>query len=1426
MIRSYIVSTVLLLLVSPLLCGQDYNPSPKAMDGRIDEWGIPGRHWTDPVLQGQPYLYENEAQGNPTRNLPGNYVNGPDNDKTDPTHLPGHDSGTDEPLNNDLLVRKEDGMASGFNIISSLLSFDPTKDNGTFWVAWDLPGPTNPSLSGSHPTTPQPPYEADGYYNLFIFEDLGSVDDYWYPIPFDADCNENREVIDRAGDPGTFGSIDDAGFPGGMIETSDEHYTVELWVGDNQGYSKKESSVLKLIANQDSRFFQNLDGSSKLDRNGFPIYIELWQAPTQPYHTLRWKAFIPGFYLKSGVPLYLGYHDPDNVSPPPILDTFTHSNPMDIIQDDPDNNDQYEIEIKLTNMFDLLPLINSDNCNGYSAANPVDKWAVYHSYALLGADADGDHSDEEWVPVHLDVPALEMIYSVDKKVFCGSCTPGDKQSSFPGNDVAYALPGADILFELQITIPEDNPGQIANGMGEIWGRDLLPEINNNILPGSLELCTDLITVTGDSDLNGHVIIPDFSTDGTDWAIIDDRTGNPMLFDPSAQTATGDIVVVIPFKVTVHPNYNVQGQQNDIDNTITIYGKYGGETGAEISDSVFVNVLVPELSCAKFVEIYDKDNNLLDSGSNPVANPLVEQYPIRIDFTLTMTNTGETELDLLADAFEDECLCMIPDLVPIPFCNGQTVTPGLLTWGASESVKVSWTVESFSEFTDAVNVQIASGICDFNPPTPNRDYIFNFFKGLASVVVDGTAGGIPYYLCNDGAPEVECTSNTTTTTIRPPDAVIEVEKLVSCFSNGPFTKSVTALPGADVYFKLTVSNPLPPVGTVDHDHTLFNDELVGEAIYTGNFQILSAHTIQPANFNPDGTIFEINPPLALGESFVMIFEVETNALFNTMGTPTDVMNTLNGACDGPDAGTAPDDQESDFAEINIVVPGVNCEKSVTVTTDVGGTPTVHGPAQTISDISRIEEYPWNVQWDITVNNTGETYLFVPVTDLLIKNYTQNDCNLPKTLYLAPGASETIVCTEVINDYNENVVLDTNDQGGFNDWVHNWAAGANIQVDENPAGGPAICYQNNGQPVEAYNPPDIVCDAKYNLPAPCAVVAIVDKQVSCFENTGYGASVEAFPDTWVYFRITVKNNSPTIPIENCYVTDQLTGEYLPGSFTAITPPDFKLAPNIYNLGAMNPLEEITIKYKVKTNPAYDTVGVPEEIFNKVIVAADGPDADPDPDPYPDPCNEAYAELTKGTVNILVPELDVHKVVLVTDNNGITYPADGIAVPQVWLDENAVYPITIDYTVTVTNDGDVDLPAVELEDEMLFNLSIGSPPGIVTTFNPNPWDWVFPLAKSTQKIQYATVVCDDLAEAQVLAGADYVPHDVLAIDNYAVGTQPAFTVPDVCGESPELTDGAPAKVHLFEMVNDIPALDWVGVILMILTLGGLMIWRGSRG
>jgi hypothetical protein len=1341
------LSTVLIWFSSPQLLAQpvDYNPIPKDPNGSLSDWGD-----GDPLdIFNYTHLYENEAQW--IENAEGGA--GGKVEPGDPT---------DPPLKETLVIPQGRPMGNGYNLCSALVSFDPTHEGGTYWVSWDLPGETNPLVS-------------DSFFNKWVETSQGLV---WYPVPFDADSNENKDTVD---DPVSgFGSIVAQGL---VEEDEEEFYRLFLYVG---GDETQAPNITLFRGNRNS--MPEVDDFTYTGP-GYYIFIEFY-AYKKIGQDYEWTAFIPKQFLKdTSADLDLK-----------ALGLVSHSDPATQVKP------LYDIEVEVNGILsEIWPLIDPAAV-GYDP-DEMGIFDNFHAFAEFRADTDGDESAEEKIEVGINVPRLPMIVEVDKKVFCGDCTGEKIQSYAPsGDDWVFALAGSDILFEINITIPRDHPDNVANGMGYVYGKDVIDVINNNIDPFSLELCSNLIELDG---VTGIIDVDGFNINDDEWVIVENGTTEPYLFYPSDPDLVDDIQIKIPFKVTVGDPYTQKNITQDILNTVTVWGNNGLTNGPEDSDDAYVNILVPEITCDKFLEVYDDDDVLVASGTF-VDVPFDSKYPLTAKYILTVENTGETEVDFDTNALEDECLCVIPDLAGTPFCNGNTNPAQTVGIGGSMVVEVEWVIETFNEYIEATNLQLLNGNCD------DGTHIWNTFSAIGTVVVDGELGRVPYFVCNDGQDvDVECDSNVVTLTIDIPPAEIEVQKLVSC-DDVTFTDNLAyALPGAEVYFRLILTNPAGAL--VDHEHTWFTDDLVGEATYANDFKITAGYSINPGAFNPNGTIFEVIPPLEIGQSVVMTFRAVTNENWNQQNTGPEITNTLNGAADGPDIGNEVDDQDSDFAEVDILVPEASCSKVVKVTTQDG----VYGPAQSIPNIPRTDEYPWNVEWTITVSNDGETFLNLDLTDPLIENWTGNDCSLPAALNIAPGANEIIVCTEVIADYDENKVLDTQDVDGFDEFVHNVATGENVQVDEDPAGGDPVCYLFNGQPVDAYDLDDFSCDSQYEAPPPCGEIVIDEKLVSCFENTGYADSVEAVPGAWVYYRFTVRNPSATVDLEHVYARDQVSGEYV--NFMAIDPPNFQI--NLpypgFDLGPLNAGQTKTVKFKVMVDPNYDISGPPVEITNTLTVYADGPDLDDDPDPTAE-CPDAEATVTNGAVNAVVPDLQVEKVVLVQANDGQFYPENGIPDTSVSLPDGIAYPIQCFYTITVTNTGEVDLPSVDVTDPTLE-----SPPGGIDVVCVPPSPWTFAIDIGNQQVIDCTVTLDNFAEAELLAANDHLPSIEDSIDNQASAEQLSFQPDEVCGPTQDLpADSEIVRINLLPPPPDmVPALDWAGFMLLILALSGLIVWRSIR-
>jgi hypothetical protein len=145
-----LLSTALIWFCSPPLLAQpvDYNPNPKDPNGILLDWGN-----GNPLdILNYTHLYGNEAQW--IENAAGG-VGG----KVEPGDP------TDPPLKETLVIPQGRPMGNGYNLVSGLVSFDPTHEGGTYWVSFDLPGDSNDKVS-------------EGFLNKWVLFDQGLT---WYP---------------------------------------------------------------------------------------------------------------------------------------------------------------------------------------------------------------------------------------------------------------------------------------------------------------------------------------------------------------------------------------------------------------------------------------------------------------------------------------------------------------------------------------------------------------------------------------------------------------------------------------------------------------------------------------------------------------------------------------------------------------------------------------------------------------------------------------------------------------------------------------------------------------------------------------------------------------------------------------------------------------------------------------------------------------------------------------------------------------------------------------------------------------------------------------------------------------------------------------------------------------------------------------------
>ena len=161
----------------------------------------------------------------------------------------------------------------------------------------------------------------------------------------------------------------------------------------------------------------------------------------------------------------------------------------------------------------------------------------------------------------------------------------------------------------------------------------------------------------------------------------------------------------------------------------------------------------------------------------------------------------------------------------------------------------------------------------------------------------------------------------------------------------------------------------------------------------------------------------------------------------------------------------------------------------------------------------------------------------------------------------------------------------------------------------------------------------------------------KHVSCFQNGPWSLSQMSFVNTWVYYRVWIRNPSATVPIDNCYITDVLEGAFVSGSLEFVQGPSF--TPGVTkNLGPLAPddgqpggPDEIQIIFRVRTDPNFNVTGKTDDIKNSVLIQADGPDIGSDPDNGPN-SSDAKGPIP---VDIVLGKFSMNKEVRVSDSNG---------------------------------------------------------------------------------------------------------------------------------------------------------------------------------
>jgi len=332
------------------------------------------------------------------------------------------------------------------------------------------------------------------------------------------------------------------------------------------------------------------------------------------------------------------------------------------------------------------------------------------------------------------------------------------------------------------------------------------------------------------------------------------------------------------------------------------------------------------------------------------------------------------------------------------------------------------------------------------------------------------------------------------------------------------------------------------------------------------------------------------------------------------------------------------------------------------------------------------------------------------------------------------------------------------------------------------------------------------------SPAPVIVEVSKYVSCYETGPWTQHhADSFVGTWVYFKIIVKNptsGAGAVPIEHCYLQDDLTGEWTDLQFIS----GFNLSPGVVkDVGPIPPNSQVESLFKVKTKAVNPNTAI--DITNLVTVAADGPDPDTDPD---------VTDADTTIINTLMADIQTEHLVKIVDNIGTVYDFAHVLQPYA----NISYPITITWKSTFQNLSDAGItPHVKGYNKLLEKL-----PGLLTTPPGGtlpPWDMPN-MPVGVPMINEVTQIVKSMGELVILDMADndsgFADHRIESIAFFADPLDPEVKLllddPSICGEA-ELYDEDQTLIFQPDVIK-IPTLSEWGMIIMALLLGGAIVIR----
>ncbi|MBP6964485.1 MAG: DUF11 domain-containing protein [Armatimonadetes bacterium] len=747
---------------------------------------------------------------------------------------------------------------------------------------------------------------------------------------------------------------------------------------------------------------------------------------------------------------------------------------------------------------------------------------------------------------------------VNKYASCSPDTPLRPGDPLPGKSV-QAVRGSDIYFMISVW---NNGGE---DLKDVLITDALTEGAGNPL---LDCAGCTIDGAPDGCIPGVINIGNLAVNQTKWIVC---------------------------RFPTNSAFDVQGTSPDATNTASASG-VGVLTGVVVNDGpsqATVDVLVPGIECTK----------LIDDDANPVPGDAGDATPPTAHLNLVdsavdveqawyyykVCNTGEVAVDFSpgngCPNFADDFIKPGGTTVIVPPANENYLIPG-----TDQDLYANFLTALQAKYSRS---QLLPGECVELVPEPVTFDEARLCRIKAvwpdTLSVCGLAQNFDLNICGSQQVTTTCSADVTVC----PECRIKIEKQVSCWPDRGFGPSVDVLRGADVYFKITVTN----TGGENIEQVELNDVLVEEP---GNPLLDCAGCTVDGNVVPTciPDIWQLGT-LYVGESRTIICRIPTNPDFDDdllyKGRDPDATNsaTVSGICarsritvsDGPASAT-----------VNLLVPDISCQKLVD--DDQNPDPDEPGdltPPSNYLDLSQDEEVGIEcVSYWMKVCNTGEvdvdftnpagaecpgfkdSLLDNPIPGVILPPGTDVD-QMFRTALQAKFGSEVLPKGQCVSIKVLNVCFDESILCPNNRLMKNTFEACGIAKED------GICLpQSGGEEVKTGG-----CSATVQI---CPTCIKLEKTVACKLDGPFVEKVNVMKGEPVFFKIVVTNCGGEA-LKDVTLTDTLTelvddpdpllnctGCTLNGA------PDARCIPGVWNLGTMQPGETKTIVCRVPTNPAF--------------------------------------------------------------------------------------------------------------------------------------------------------------------------------------------------------------------------------------------------